>query len=148
MSGYLCGVLGREARAALRAMGGCDGDGASGCEAWRLGAVSCDQQHFHGPGRGRWALALRRLEGCCYSEVDRAWCEGRGWRRGAEKVEAEAALGEGGDARGEPVPVEAVPGPLALSGPCRRAGSGSLKVYSAVRFRAGGCDCSPSTGNG
>ena len=52
-------------------------------------------------------------EGCCHSDVDRAWSEGRGWRRGAEKVEAEAALGEGGDARGEPVPVEAVPGPLA-----------------------------------
>ena len=79
LSGYLFGVLGREARAASRAVGGCDGDGTSSCEARRLGAVVCDQQHFHVPGRGRWALALCRLEGCCYSDVDRAWCEGLFW---------------------------------------------------------------------
>ena len=35
-------VLGREARAASRAVGGCDGDGTSSCEARRLGAVLCD----------------------------------------------------------------------------------------------------------
>ena len=46
VSGYLCGMLGREARAASRAVGGSDGDGASSCEARRLGAVLCDQKHF------------------------------------------------------------------------------------------------------
>ena len=52
------GVLGRKAWVALGAVGGCDGDGASRREARRLGAVACDFQHFHGPGRGWRALAL------------------------------------------------------------------------------------------
>ena len=33
----------------LRAVGGCDGDGAPRREARRLGAVARDFQHFHGP---------------------------------------------------------------------------------------------------
>ena len=121
---------GREARAASRAVGGSDGDGTSSCEARRLGAVVCDQQHFHGPGRGRWALALRRLEGCSHTDVDRAWCEGRSWWRGAEEVETEAALGEGGNACGEPVLVETVPGPLAWGGSrLAPGGVGGLGVF-------------------
>ena len=115
-----------------------------GCEARRLGAVVCDQQYFHGPGRGWWALALCRLEGCCHSDVDRAWCEGRGWRWGAEKVEAEAALGEGGDARGEPVSVEAVPGPLAWGGPRlaprRVGGLGAFVLHPLCDAQANGSE--------
>ena len=58
LPGYLFGVLGRKAWVTPRAVGGCDGDGASRCEARRLGAVVCNLQHFHGPGRGWRALAL------------------------------------------------------------------------------------------
>ena len=72
LPGYLFCVLGRKAWVTPRAVGGCDGDGASRREAHRLGAVSRDFQHFHGPGRGWRALALRWKEGCCYSDVDRA----------------------------------------------------------------------------
>ena len=49
LHGYLFGVLGREACAASGAVGGCDGDGAPRREARRLGAVSRDFQHLHGP---------------------------------------------------------------------------------------------------
>ena len=49
LHGYLFGVLGREACAALGAVGGCDGDGAPRREARGLGAVSRDFQHLYGP---------------------------------------------------------------------------------------------------
>ena len=116
LHGYLFGVLGREACAALGAVGGCDGDGAPRREARGLGAVSRDFQHLHGPGGGWRTQALCRLEGCCRSDEDCArWDGSDGWR-GAEQVEAEAAFCEGGDAGGEPVAVEAVPGLLAWGG--------------------------------
>ena len=52
------GVLGREACAALGAVGGCDGDGAPRREARGLGAVSRDVQHLYGPGGGWRTQAL------------------------------------------------------------------------------------------
>ena len=50
LSGYLFGVLGREAWVTPCAVGSGDGDGTPRREARRLGAVVCDEQHFHGPG--------------------------------------------------------------------------------------------------
>ena len=77
---------------------------------------------------GRWLFAGR--EGCSHTDVDRAWCEGRSWWRGAEEVETEAALGEGGNACGEPVLVETVPGPLAWGGSrLAPGGVGGLGVF-------------------
>eukprot|EP00964_Phaeocystis_antarctica_P002773 scaffold1466_cov56-Phaeocystis_antarctica.AAC.1 len=116
LQGYLFGVLGREACAAQSAVGGCDGDGAPRREARGLGAVSRDFQHLHGPGGGWRTQALCRLEGCCHSDEDCARWDGRDGWRGAEQVEVEAAFCEGGDAGGEPVAVETVPGLLAWGG--------------------------------
>ena len=60
LSGYLFGVLGREARAASRAVGGCDGDGTSGCEVRRVWVPSCatsSTSMAQAEAGGRWPFA-------------------------------------------------------------------------------------------